>query len=115
MDKPNFTWEDWENPYIMGNDTVEWIKSRPKQIQDMIVKFPPDAKVRTKPGVKLHIPAPGESGIVCSWCENGCVSVVTPTSLVRAHCAADDLELIECRPGTSVEEIEKILKEEIIE
>jgi len=96
----------------------EWLKSRPPEIQELMVLFPLGATVRTKEGVRLLCPAPGTRGTVVSWFEAGTVGVVaqmqryiespiTGRSLdkgdsVKGECLADHLEVVsyaEIAPG----------------
>lgn len=59
-------------------EAIKWLRSRPPVIQDLLRRFPPQAKVKTKPGVRLIVPAPGIVGVVNSYFEDGMVSVIAP-------------------------------------
>lgn len=96
-------YSEWVKPYVWRKDVVEWFNSRPQIIQDLVLKFPPDCKVRCTR--RLLIPEPGTLGIVCSYTEDGCVSVLSPERGVRAFCHPDDLEVVSYRKGLTPEDI----------
>ena len=58
----------------------DWVLGRPKEIQRLMIDWPPQATVRAKPGVILMVPAPGIEGTVTSWFESGTVGVDAPLS-----------------------------------
>lgn len=107
----NEIWELWKEPYEWDKTTIEWLNSRPQVIKDMLLKFPSDCKVKTKKGRSLRIPGPGEIGILVSHFEDGLVSVIVPGKPIRGQCKMDWLEVVEYRPGMSVEDIEEHLED----
>lgn len=98
----------------------EWLEERPPHVRSLAVRFPPGATVKAKDGQVLMVPAPGVTGEVYSYFENGCVGVVAPLAadvdspitawhgeegqMVRAQVRADCLELVDYRvlDGTAV-------------
>jgi len=56
----------------------DWVLERPKEIQRLMIDWPPQAAVKAKPGVVLKIPAPGVEGFITSWFENGTLGVDAP-------------------------------------
>jgi len=104
----NFSWDEWNQPYIWSDLTLHWLKTRPAVIIELILKFPPDAKV--KANRTLDLPRPGEIGIVSSYFEDGTISVVVPNRDIRAQCRPEWLELVACRPGMSPKDIKERLK-----
>lgn len=53
--------------------TLEWIRSRPSCVQALMRKFPPSCKVLATR--QLVCPAPGRTGVVASYFEDGTLSV----------------------------------------
>jgi len=101
-------WEEWEVPVQWDDETIKWLKSRPQVILDLMMKFPPDCKVK---GTRsLDVPRPNEVGIVSSWFENGLISVVVPGRNVKAQCQVGWLEVVEYRQGFSPEDLKEKLK-----
>lgn len=91
-------------------DAVEWIRTRPRSVQELLVRFPPGCLVRAKPEKQLMVPAPGTLGIVLSYYENGGVSVLQgPDSPIRVQCEADWLELAACRAGQEPDDVRRVL------
>lgn len=87
----DMTQADIEKEYAMA---VEWARSRPDVIKDLMRKFPPRCVVRSAPGHSHHIPADGGIAHVVSYNENGCVGV-TDDRRRLAHCAPDAIEIVE--------------------
>jgi len=101
-------WREWAEPYMWDTATIEWLNIRPKKIIELILKFPPDAKVKAlRP---LDCPKPHEVGIVASWFENGLISIAVPGRPIKAQCEPDWIEVIEYRPGCSPIDIRKVLR-----
>jgi len=98
----------WEEPFEWDTETVKWLNSRPQVIKDLILRFPLDCKV--KGTIPLRTPAQGEVGIVASYFESGLVAVVVPGKNIKAQCQPEWLELVECRPGMTVEDIKEKLQ-----
>lgn len=88
----------------------EWVRDRPEEVQRLMIDWPPDARVRAKPGVVLMIPAPGVEGRVASWFENGNIGIEAPLAapagpnyrgetlpegeVLRGECSPDQLEIV---------------------
>lgn len=108
--------QPWVTAYL-GAPTQEWsdeariwVRSRPRAVQEMMLRFPPGCLVRTVPGAELIVPAPGTVGIVVSYSDDGYVCVIQgPTTGVRAACAADELELAGCPAGQSPDDVRAVL------
>lgn len=89
---------------------VEWIRTRPRSVQELLVRFPPGCLVRPVRGRRLLVPAPETLGIVVGYFENGTVSVIQcPDSEVRAQCEADWLELAVCLAGQEPDDVRRVL------
>lgn len=89
---------------------TEWVLTRPRSVQELLVRFPPGCLVRAKPEQHLLVPAPGTFGLVCAYCEDERVWVLqSPNSFVRAQCRADWLELAACRDGQGPEDVRRVL------
>jgi len=94
---------------------LEWIRSRPTEIQELMKKFPPSCKVRAV--ATLHVPGPGRLGVISSYCEDGCVSVVDfmvwagfeQEPRVRAMCPPGSLEVVEYLGNMTPEWVERVL------
>jgi hypothetical protein len=56
----------------------EWIRARPKSVQDLLLRFPPCSVVRIIPSSEAHysIPLRGTYGLVVSYFENGHLGVM---------------------------------------
>lgn len=67
--------------HIEWDGFVEWARSRPESVQKVMREFPPGCIVRTVDNVILLCPAPGVSGTVVSYFENGRVRVSAPASI----------------------------------
>jgi hypothetical protein len=93
---------------------VEWVRTRPRSVQELLVRFPPGCLVRSVPQKHLMVPAPGTLGIVLSYNEDGTVTVLqSPDSEVRVQCEADWLELAMCRQGQEPADVKRVLGWEI--
>lgn len=103
-------------------DALEWIRSRPPVIQELMKRFPPSCVVRATRD--LRTPALGRLGVVASYKESGLVSVVDkevwlglePEGIVplRADCQTDWLEVVEYLGNMTPEWVEKVLAGEDI-
>lgn len=102
--------KEWEQPFVWDSVTIEWLNSRPKEVIEMMLRFPIDAKVKsTRP---LDCPKPHEIGIVVSYLENGLVYVAVPGRPLKAQCQQDWIEIVEYRKGLSPDDIRKHLEEQ---
>lgn len=80
----------------MDDETREWIRSRPPEVQESMKRWPPVCRVRAKADKMLHVPAPGVIGRVVSWYENGNLGVVAEGGgELRGECEPGWLELVE--------------------
>lgn len=102
--------EEWKIPFEWNAETIQWLKSRPQVIKDLIVKFPPDCLVKAT--LSLRTPALGETGMVASYFESGLVSVVVFGKPIKALCQVDWLEVVEHRQGSTPEDVKKYLGKE---
>jgi len=103
------TWAE-ESRAQWPDDAAEWVRTRPRSVQKLLVRFPPGCLVRSKPEKRLMVPAPGTVGIVTSYYESGMVSVIQgPDSNVRAQCEADWLEVVVCRQGQYPDDVRRVL------
>jgi len=103
-------WEEWDTPYLWDQVTIDWLNTRPLKIIELILAFPPEAKVKTVQGRALDCPKPWEVGIVASYFEDGNISVVVPGRPLRAQCQPEWLEVVEYRKGLSPDQIRRYLK-----
>lgn len=93
-----------------SREGLEWMHSRPRVIQELLVRFPPMCLVRSKPGLSLLIPGPGTVGIVLAYSEDGNVAVIQgPESPMRGWCPADEMELAGCVKGLDPDDIRAAL------
>lgn len=79
-------------------EAIDWIRSRPACLHDLMIKFPPSCRVRAlRP---LHVPRPGTEGQLLSYVEdqkNGKHSVTVfelPDGKIRAQCQPEWLEVV---------------------
>lgn len=117
-DNPYTPWEPWaiewqSDPAPDGaiEEITEWMRSRPCEVKEVMRRFPPACLVRAlRP---LHTPAPGTTGLVWSYTEDGKLSVLqTPQSPVRAYCDPAWLEVVGYRFGIDEARVQEILIEE---
>jgi hypothetical protein len=78
---------------------IDWIRSRPRSLHDVMVKFPPNCLVRATR--RLHVPAPGKTARVKVYIDNKqedempSVRVVEePDGDVLAECQTDWIEVV---------------------
>jgi len=108
----------WANAWQEGTmefdkDSIDWIKSRPENIRDLLIRFPPSCIVRATRS--LVCPAPGDVGIITSYSEpdekypNGTVSVrASPYACTRAQCDPEWLTVVGYYQGITPEVIKMI-------
>lgn len=74
----------------------QWILSRPKAVQKMMLRFPPDCVVRAKQNVTLLCPRPGIAARLVSYTEYpDKVGVRVLCGNIAAECDPDWLVLVE--------------------
>lgn len=101
-------WVSAEYEETPGN--VSWVQTRPRSIQDLMIRFPPNCLVRTFPSKELVIPKPGTLGIVVSYREDGGVTVMQhPDAEIRAVCDPSWLEVVGYFRGITPEAIRKMI------
>ena len=101
-------WGSWVEPYVWSEEAKIWLRERPPEIVEMMLKFPPDAKVKgTRP---LDCPKPWEVAIVVSHFDSGLVSVAVPGRPLKAQCEQDWLRVIDYRKGMTPDDIRRILE-----
>ena len=93
----------------MKQELIDWLRSRPAPVQELLKMFPPGCKVRAREGVSLITPAPGKAGRVVSWTEDGSVSVVVPGDDTRGFCDPDWLEVVEFEEGMTSKDVAEAL------
>jgi hypothetical protein len=89
---------------------VDFARSRPASVRELMRAWPPLCTVRTRPHVTLLVPAPGVDGRVESYTEDGRLGVVAPITiphpehgygmgrpgmLAKGMCAPTDLVLVD--------------------
>jgi hypothetical protein len=97
--------------------SLDWVRSRPAVIQEMMKKFPPSCVVRATR--ELRTPAPGRLGVLASYKESGLVSVVdqevwngtAPAHIppLRADCDPAWLEVVSYLGNMTPEWVEKVI------
>lgn len=98
----------------IGTEEIDWIRSRPPVIQDLILSFPPRALVRSK---KRHllVPRPGKLAVVYSYFEDGLISVLPldpqPTQAYKALCEPDWLEVVDYWGELTPDRIREIIND----
>lgn len=109
--KASKLWAEWAVPYEWDAVTIKWLRSRPQSIIDLLIAFPPDAKVKvTRP---LDCPKPFEVGIAAGWLEDGHISVIVPGRSIKwLRSQANWLEVIEYRKGATPDDIRSHLGEQ---
>ena len=60
---------------------VEFVRSRPPIIQQMMLDRPPLAVVKARSGITLLVPAPGVEGTVVGYVGNGLLIVQAPITI----------------------------------
>ena len=103
--------DSWTKEWQAGAPSAgsaDWVRSRPSVIAELMCAFPPMCLVRaTRP---LLCPAPGTTGIVVSYFEDGTLTVVQdPSSGVRTQCQSDWLEVVGYHSGMTPEWVRKVL------
>lgn len=94
-------------------EATEWIRSRPLVIQELMRRFPPGCEVRANR--PLMVPAPGTTGRVFSYFEDGNVKVAgTDLMGIPLHgiCSAEWLEVIGYEDFLTPEWVEQVLSAE---
>jgi len=91
-----------------------WLRSRPKHVQDMLIRFPLFSLVRAVDTQSLHVPAEGTVGIVVSITEKGNGEVLprvvqSPEGRVAAACDPNWLELVAWPPGGSPDDLRQVI------
>lgn len=101
----------------LDDESVEWLRTRPGAVQQLMLRFPPSCIVRAVDGKQLLCPAPGTHGIVTSYSEpseekpKGLVSVRDgPYGSVRHQCLPEWLEVVGYWKGLTPERLKKILE-----
>lgn len=122
-------WEvDWckeAPPPALTSDGADWVRGRPLLVQVVLRQFPPACVVRARAGVSLLIPfsrAGDEErrpGIVVGYSANGddgqpspdvrLIVSTGPRSGFTAVVDPEDVELVGCRSGQTVEWVEAVL------
>ena len=75
-------------------EQVALMQAQPPEVRAMLRRFPPQAKVRTVPGVALNCPPPGSYGLVVIW-KPDLLTVISPAVSFAAECRPDQLEVME--------------------
>jgi hypothetical protein len=95
---------------------AEWLKSRSERVQMAMVEFPPMSLVRSKDGVPLHFPAPGELAVVVAGEErNGDIILAlapTPGEDPISEVRAEWVELVATCGKMTSERVKEILTEQ---
>ncbi len=109
-------WEDGSLSEI-GDETIEWVRSRPDSVKALMRRFPPSCLVTANR--VLRIPAQGLVGIVHSYMEptkempRGGIAVrQTPDATMRAVCDPDWLEVVGYHKGLDKAWIANVLGDE---
>ena len=55
-----------------GAPDLDTVQGCPPPLRDLVMRFPPDCRVRSRPGVHLGVPAPGNIGRVIWWGNTAC-------------------------------------------
>lgn len=101
---------EWTDP-VLWDDNPEantWLRSRPKAIWPLLVRFPPSCVVR--PLRPLHVPAWGTFGIVASYHEDGTIGVLQkPDGRVLAQCPLDAIEPVFWWRGWTPHRVREVL------
>lgn len=96
--------------WVPNAEASSWIRSRPSDIQELMIKFPPSCVVTSL--ASLRIPAPGTAGIVVGYSSPDTLSVIqSPTSRFRAYCNASDLEVLGYWQGWTPERVRAVLSD----
>lgn len=102
--------KDWqsEDAIEITPKLIEWMKSRPASVKELMLRFPPHCLVRANRS--LVCPALGTIGIVFSYLEDGSMMILQdPDSMLRAQCEADWLEVVGYRKGMTLLDVQSIL------
>jgi hypothetical protein len=101
--------EEWLGPahkFENGEEAINWIRSRPDCVKDLMVKFPPSCVVWSD--VPLHS-ADHQYGIIASYSENGQVSITYPDANVRGFVDPQYLRVIEYWGGITPDLIRQLI------
>lgn len=60
---------------------VEFVRSRPEGVQELMQEWPPLSIVRAIDGLTLLVPAPGVEGTVLSYFEDWRLGIVAPATI----------------------------------
>jgi len=71
----------------------EWFNSRPKVIQDLILKYPHDKQYRMTKDAPYSISCPGTKVSIHSYMENGNIGVVVMAEEKMAEAKLHEMEL----------------------
>ncbi len=99
----------------MDDQTREWIRTRPKSVQDVLRRFPPGCLVKAT--TTLMVPRQGTVGRVVSYFEDGSVSVQQAYEdddlfHTRGQCETNWLELVGWVDGCGPDDVAAVLDED---
>lgn len=99
--------EEWQSDTELHPDMVDWMKTRPDCIKEVMVRFPPGCLVMANR--PLLCPIPGSIGVVFSYFEDGGLTILQhPESDLRAQCQPDWLEVVGYRGDLTPEKVKAI-------
>lgn len=92
-------------------EAIEWIRSRPANVQELMLRFPPSCTVRTVEGVCLLVPSPGTTGRINRYWEipDGTLQIVVLQGEIEAACRPDHLEVVGYFGNITPEFIQRVL------
>ena len=101
---------EWIGPdqkFEHDEETIEWIKSRPDSIKELMLKFPPSCVVKSD--IPLHT-ADNRYGIITSYSEDGDVSIRShPDANIRGWVKIEHLTVVDYWGGITPEVIRNII------
>lgn len=92
------------------DDCGQWLRARPREVQDLARRFPPMCLVRAKEGFHFQIPALGQIGIVDGYSSPSSVVVrAHPQATFVAQCPANEIEVVGYCGAMTVEWVASVL------
>ncbi len=110
--------QDWVQKWLAEpakpqRELIAYLRGMSHDVRAMCIKIPPCAIVRTRPGIKLAIPAPGKFGVVMSISDPECTFRISPHpygDYLEGACFERHIEVIHTQPGLSPDDVRRAIE-----
>ena len=100
-------WTGPDNEFKHDEEAIEWIRSRPECVKELMLKFPPSCVVKSN--IPLHT-ADNQYGIISSYNESGLVSIrACPDADIRGFVDPKHLTVVGYWGGVTSEFIKNLI------